>query len=80
MQQDKRARVIKGTADVATVAAVNLLEHHGEGGTARYSNACTKCHPQHPPRYPARRSAPELAPGLAIYTDALRSYGGLDAE
>jgi transposase-like protein len=77
MHKDRRARAIKGTGSAGKVAVMGLLERHGKDGHSRIRVATV----------PNNRTAPlqagvrlNVEPGSNIYTDAFRSYNGLNAD
>lgn len=77
MHKSKRAKKIKGTGGIGKAAVMGLLERHGPDG---HSVVTLKTVPT------VRRKAllPEVkeqvAPGAEVFTDALRSYKGLEAD
>ena len=77
MHKDKRAKKIKGTGGLGKAAVMGLLERHGPGG---HSTVTVKMMPN------VRRKAllPEVrehvTPGAEVFTDALPSYKGLQAD
>src|SRR5215212_8082793 len=72
MHKDKRAEKIQGRGASGKVAVMGLLERHGE--------VRTKVVPDTKSRTLQVEVRENVEPGSAVYTDALRSYKGLDPE
>lgn len=78
MHHAKRERVIKGTGGKGKVAVMGLLERHGRDGhsTMRVTIKDKGLH-----RAAMHATVREhVAPGSHVYTDAFRSYIGLDRD
>ncbi|MBA3715902.1 MAG: IS1595 family transposase [Pyrinomonadaceae bacterium] len=77
MHKGKRARVIHGTGGMGKVAVMGLLERHGRDG---HSTIRTEIVSNTKRQALQSNVRAHVEVGAAIYTDALRSYRGLDAE
>ena len=77
MHHSKRERMIKGRGPIGKAAVMGLLERHGDDRPSRV-------HVAHVPntRKPNLQSRirEHVEPGAAVYTDALRSYDGLEDD
>lgn len=72
MHKDKREKKFQGRGSVGKVAVMGLLERHGEVRTRVISNTTSETLHQAVRNY--------VEPGTALFTDAFRSYQGLNAE
>ncbi len=76
MHRAARAKKIKGRGMVGKVAVMGLLERHGPGR----SKVKTQVVGTTRKRELQAHVRQHVEPGSAVYTDALRSYDGLDAD
>lgn len=77
MHQDKRAEKITGTGGMGKAAVMGLLERHGEDG---HSKVKAKVVPNVRRKTLAPEVRQQVEAGSEVFTDALASYRGLDAE
>lgn len=78
MHKDRKARTIKASSKTAgKVAVMGLLERHGKRG---HSTIKTTIVPNARKSGLQARVRANVEPGSSVYTDALRSYIGLDAD
>ena len=77
MHKDRRARVIQSTGGKGKTAVMGLLERHGKDGHSRVRVATVSNTRRWALHAGVRLN---VEPGSNLYTDALRSYEGLDSE
>lgn len=79
MHKDRHATVIQGTGGQGKAIVVGILERHGESGPG---HSTVKAAVMESRRKPALHGyiRQNVERGSAVYTDALKSYEGLDAE
>lgn len=77
MHKADRERKIKGTGGIGKVAVQGLLERHGKDGHSTVRVAVVPNRKRHALQANVRQ---HVASGSAVYTDALKSYDGLEAE
>ena len=77
MHKDRRAKAIKGRGPMGKAAVMGLLERHGPGKHSRVKMKEIRTIRRRELQTSIRQ---EVEPGSAVYTDALKSYDGLDAE
>lgn len=77
MHKDKRARVIKGTGGMGKVAVMGLLERHGPSGHSTVRVNVVKGIGRQLLQAAVRANVEK---NTAVFTDALLSYKGLDAD
>lgn len=76
MHKAKRERVIKGRGPIGKVAVMGLLARHGETGSQVRAKVIAGRRKHH--LLPEVRA--HVEPGSNVYSDALRSYDGLQGE
>lgn len=77
MHKDQRAKKIKGTGGMGKAAVMGLLERHGED---KHSTVRTRVVENTRRRHLQEEVRNNVHEGSNLYTDALASYRGLDAE
>jgi transposase-like protein len=78
MHKDRKERVIQGsTGVVGKVAVMGLLERHGEDKKSRVRTAVVRNTRKATLQTIVRKN---VEAGSSVYSDALKSYDGLDAE
>jgi len=77
IHKDRRAKAIKGRGPMGKAAVMGLLERHGPGKHSRVQAKPIRTTRRHELQTTVRQ---EVEPGSAVYTDALKSYDGLDTE
>lgn len=76
MHKEKRERVIKGRGPTGKAAVFGLLARHGSNGS-QVRLRVVKSRKKHPLQSEIRA---HVEAGATVYSDALKSYDGLDAE
>jgi transposase-like protein len=77
MHKDKREQKIKGTGGMSKVAVMGLLARHGKDGHSIVRTKIVENVRRHSLRPEIQKN---VETGTEVFTDALRSYSGLDAE
>jgi len=77
MHKEKRARVIKGTGGMEKAAVMGLLERHGSDG---HSTVRVSVVPNTKKARLQSKIRENVEAGSEVFTDALLSYEGLDAD
>ena len=77
MHTAKRKRVIKGTGRIGKVAVMGLLDRHGKDGHSTMRLTIMPGIKRHAVHSLVRE---HVEPGSALYTDAFKSYQGLNGE
>ena len=77
MHKERRAAKIKGTGGMGKVAVMGLLERHGPDKTSRVKVGVVVTRRKGELHAEVRQ---HVAPGSALYTDALKSYEGLGPD
>ena len=77
MHQDKREKVITGRGGVGKAAIMGLLDRHGPDG---HSVVRTEAVPNTRRKSLSPKVREHVAPGLEVFTDALKSYADLSAD
>jgi len=77
MHKDRKERVIKGTGGMGKVAVMGLLERHDEGTSKVVTTVVNERLRKKAMQSRVKKHVEE---GTNLYTDAFKSYSGLDAD